>query len=142
MRYSLGLRRQNNEWGKVKKFIAIFTAFCVLFTLPQISTASAKPLKNCGAVGYAGGRLLQNVVCKDGSPNAAATVKLRLSTPLMMKLKSNASMHQIYAAVCKDWANSTGPDLMVTYSYLVSLFNWTDKTHLAVFSNYPNCDQY
>ena len=126
----------------MKKIIASFAAIALLFTLTQTSTASAKPLKNCGAVNYAGGRSLQNVVCKDGSPNAMATSKLRVSTPLMMKLKSNATMHQIYVAVCKDWGKSTGPDLMVTYSYLVSLYNWTDKAHLAVFSNYPNCDQY
>lgn len=112
-----------------------------LVGMPQ-NIASAKTLKSCGAASFAGARVLQNVVCKDGSPNTSATNKLRVITPLMMKLKKSDTMRQIYSAICKDWASSTGPDLMVTYSYLAALYDWRDKIHLAVYGNYPNCSKY
>ena len=105
-------------------------------------TALAKPLKSCGTASNKGSRVLENVVCKDGSPNSNATKKLKSNTPQMMKLKKKSTMHQIYVSICKDWANSTGPDLMVTYDYLSALHNWKDAKHLDVYSNYPDCDTY
>lgn len=106
------------------------------------NAAEAKPLKSCGSVGTKGFRVLQNVVCKDGSPNSRAVKLLKQNTPQMMKLKKNSTFHQIYVAICKDWYNSTGPDLMVTYDYLVALYDWNDSQYQAVYSNYPDCDKY
>jgi len=60
----------------------------------------------------------------------------------MMQLKKTASIRSIYQAICKDWKNSTGPDLMVTFDYLVALNDWTAKRYVDVHSNYPNCDRY
>ena len=113
---------------------------CLIVFTPQ--NAIAKPLKNCGSASTKNSRVLENVVCKDGSPNLAATKKLKFATPQMMKLKRNSTMHQIYLAICKDWTDNTGPDLMVTYEYLSALYDWKDAKHLDVYSNYPDCDTY
>ena len=123
----------------MKKLIATLAMIALIsIALP----ANAKPLKSCGPSGTQGARVLQNVVCKDGSPNSRATKLLIRNTPQMMKLKKNATFHQIYMAICKDWRNSTGPDLMVTYDYLVALYDWNSSQHQAVYSNYPDCDKY
>ena len=120
----------------------LLSVFLIISSVAIVPGAQAKPLKACGKVGYEGGRVLQNIVCKDGSPNSSATKQLKSNTPNMMKLKKNATFRQIYAAICKDWGDVTGPDLMVTYDYLSALHDWKSRQHQAVYQNYPDCDQY
>ena len=127
-----------------KKSLALLSTLVITSILVgnlSSPSAFAKPLTSCGAAKY-GTRLLQNVVCPNGAPNSQATRLLRTATPSMMALKRSSSMHMIYQAICKDWKHSTGPDLMVTFDYLVALNDWTAKRYRDVYSNYPDCDLY
>jgi hypothetical protein len=121
--------------------LSVLLASSILLGNLASPSAFAKPLTSCGAAKY-DTRLLQNVVCPNGAPNSQATKLLKAATPIMMQLKKSSSMHLIYQAICKDWKHSTGPDLMVTFDYLVALNDWTAKRYLDVYSNYPDCDQY
>jgi hypothetical protein len=129
---------------RAKKSFTLLSTLVVTFILVgNLSSpiAFAKPLTSCGAAKYST-RLLQNVVCPNGAPNSQATRLLKTASPSMMALKRSASMHLIYKAICNDWKHSTGPDLMVTYDYLVALNDWTAKRYQDVYSNYPDCDLY
>ncbi len=128
--------------NKLSTGLKVLLVLVVAASTVNLESANAKPLKSCGVVSTAGGRTYQNVVCKNGFPNSQATRLLKQATPLMMKLKKTASMHVIYQAICKDWQHSTGPDLMVTYDYLVALNDWTASRYQNVYSTYPDCDQY
>ena len=128
-----------NNLGRYSYFLATLVIACSVILAPQ---AEAKTPKACGSPNLVGSRTLQNVVCKDGSPNKLAAQFLALETPRMMKLKKSASMHSIYQAICADWKHSTGPDLMNTYDYLVALNDWKATRYKDVYSNYPDCDKY
>ena len=120
-----------------------FTSIVAISILVNFApSAEAKTPKSCGSPTIVGSRTLQNIICKDGSPNKLAAQFLAQETPRMMKLKKNSSMHSIYQAICLDWKHSTGPDLMNTYDYLVALYDWKASRYQDVYSNYPDCDKY
>ena len=124
------------------RFLIVMLSSLVTLNLVLLNPASAKPMKACGNSGLQGGRVLQNVICKDGSPNRNAKTRLVANTPVMMKLKRSSTFHEIYLAICKDWKMSTGPDLMVTYDFLRALHDWQSSQYLDVYRNYPDCEKY
>ena len=121
-----------------RTLVSLTAAGVAAFALAGLAAAPAHAA-TCGLTKDADGTY-SPVVCPNGKPNAKAKKYVRQATPMILKLKKDATSQQITTAVCADIKDSkaTFPMVQDGLDYVAAKSRWQASTVSSVMNQLIN----